>query len=381
MIPSRWPLPLTAGFRLFFPLAGLAALGVMLRTGAIFHGAGLPAGNPFVWHGHEMLFGYVAAAIAGFLLTAIPNWTGTRPTGGPWLLVLAALWLGARIGLWSGEPPLWAVAADIAFLPAAALVASRPLWSGGRARQWLPVAVVVTLGLANALWHLAPWVNAPMLPTRALTFATLLIAALIAVIGGRVIPAFTRNHLRRTASAIEPRSHAWCDRLAIGVSIAVALAELAAPGWVAALAVLAGLVHAFRLLGWRGLHTWRDPLLFVLHLGYAWLALGYLLLGLGLLLPSWSDTAALHGLLTGAIGTLTLAIMTRATLGHTGRALRAGAVMTSAFAAIQGAALARLLGPVAGPDAWRVAAALWSIAFLLFLLRCGPMVLRPRVDA
>ncbi len=323
-----WPQPFQAGFRLFFPLAGIATLAIMLRTVAILHGGDGPTGNPFVWHGHEMLFGYVAAAVAGFVLTAVPNWTGTQPVSGLPLVMLFLLWIAARVGLWSGDPAGWAIAADIAFLPAAALVASRPLWSGGKARQWLPVGVIITLGLANALWHLGPVINAPALPSRALTFTTLLIATLIAVIGGRIIPAFTRNHLRKCGATAEPRTTDLRDGLAIGASVATALAELGAPGLVAWLALVAGVLHGVRLYGWRGLRTWRDPLLFILHIGYGWLGVGYLMLGFGMLSAGWSDTWALHGLLTGAIGTMTLAVMTRATFGHTGRPLHAGVVMT-----------------------------------------------------
>ncbi|MEF8833544.1 MAG: NnrS family protein [Halofilum sp. (in: g-proteobacteria)] len=381
MPTPRWPLPFTAAFRLFFPLAAIATLAIMLRTVAILHGGDAPAGNPFTWHGHEMLFGYVAAAVAGFVLTAVPNWTGTQPVSGLPLALLFILWLMARIGLWSGDPAGWAIAADIAFLPAAALVASRPLWSQGKARQWLPVGVIITLGLANALWHLGPVINAPALPSRALTFTTLLVTTLIAVIGGRIIPAFTRNRLRTLGATAEPRAMDLRDSLAIGASAATALAELGAPALVAWLALTAGLLHAIRLYGWRGLRTWRDPLLFILHIGYGWLALGYLILGFGMLSAGWSDTWALHGLLTGAIGTMTLAVMTRATFGHTGRPLQAGIVMTTAFVAIQGAIVIRLLGPVVGPHAWHIAGVLWSTAFLLFLLRCGPMFLRPRINA
>lgn len=382
MPETRWPHPFTAGFRLFFPLAALATLAFMLRTVLVLHGTAVPAGNPFTWHGHEMLFGYVAAVATGFLLTAVPNWTGTRPATGAPLLVLFALWLTARIGLWSGDPAGWAVAADIAFLPAAALVAARPLWRRGNPRRWLPVGVLLLIALGNLLWHLGAVVNAPALPQRALAFTTFAIALLIAVIGGRIIPAFTRNRLRILGDPNRPRESDWRDPLAVGASAAVALAELMLPAAVAGLALVAAALHGLRPIGWRGLHTWRDPLLFVLHVGYAWLAAGYAIRGLGGLLgPPWGETWALHGLLAGAIGTMTLAVMSRATLGHTGRPLRAGALLTVAFAAVSAAAAVRLLGPVAGVDAWRLAGGLWALAFVLFLVRCGPMCLQARVSA
>ncbi len=382
MTDSRWPRPLTAGLRLFFPLAALAALVIVLRTVAVLHGAGVPHGRPFAWHGHEMLFGYVAAAAAGFLLTAVPNWTGTQPASGIPLVLLLALWLAARIGLWSGDPAAWAVAADIVFLPAAALVAARPLWRAGNARRWLPVGVLLVIALGNGLWHLGAVVHAPALPQRALAFTTLAVAVLIAVIGGRIIPAFTRNRLRALDDPALPRDGDWRDAVAIAASAAAAFAELALPEAVAGLALIAAAAHAVRLIGWRGLRTWRDPLLFVLHIGYAWLAAGYAILGLGSRLgPPWSEAWALHGLLAGAIGTMTLGVMSRATLGHTGRPLRAGVILSAAFVAVQGAAVVRLLGPVAGPYAWRIAGGLWILAFALFLVRCGPMCLRARASA
>ncbi|MDX1610089.1 MAG: NnrS family protein [Halofilum sp. (in: g-proteobacteria)] len=381
MSPTATPVVLQAGFRPLFLLAALAAIAVVLRTVLVLHGVGLPAGNPFAWHGHELLFGYVAAAMAGFLLTAVPNWTGTAPVAGAPLLAGVALWLVARVGLWAGPPAWWAIAADVAFLPAIALIAARPLWARGSGRQWLPLVVVGFLALANAFWHAAVLLEQPQLAQRALAFATMLIALQIAVIGGRITPAFTRNHLAARGGSAPPRAPDLRDGLAIGASAAVALAEFIEPlaaGW---LALLAAPLHALRLHGWRGTRVWREPLLLVLHAGYAWLAVGYAIRAAALLGPAWAGPWALHGLLVGAIGTMTLAVMARATLGHTGRPLRAGTLLTLAFLALQAAAVSRLLGPWAGADAWRLAGALWIAAFALFLLRCGPMLLAPRADA
>lgn len=276
---------------------------------------------------------------------------------------------------------MWAIAADAAFLPALALVLARPLWRGGPARHWLPVVIVLLLAAANGLWHAAAWLGQHALMERALAFATALIALLIAVIGGRIVPAFTRNHLERSGHAARPRANDWRDPLALVASAAVAAAEYVAPGIAAVLALVAAAAHALRLYGWCGLRVLHDPLLLILHVGYAWLAIGYAVRGLALLGPQWSGPWALHGLLVGAIGTMTLAMLARVTLGHTGRALRAGVVLTLAFAAIQGAAVIRLLDPWLGTDAWRVAGSLWALAFALYLVRCGPMLVRPRADA
>lgn len=375
------PTLLAAGFRPFFLLAAIAAVAVVVRTVLVLHGIGLPSGNPFGWHGHEMLFGYVAAAMAGFLFTAIPNWTATAPVSGSPLALVVAVWLLARIGLWDGQPEWWSVAADLAFLPAVALFAGRPLISGGSLRRWLPLVVILVFAVTNLLWHTAVALGQPALASRALFFATMAVALQIAVIGGRVAPAFTRNYLAANGSAAVPREMGRLDGLALAISAAVALAEFVHPTTAAWLAALAAILHGARLYGWQGLRTWRNPLLFVLHVGYGWLALGYAIRASALIGPQWSGPWALHGLLVGAIGTMTLAVMARATLGHTGRALQAGAILTVAFVAIQAAAVVRLLDPWIGADAWRIAGVLWLVAFALFLVRCGPMLLTRRVDA
>ena len=380
MPSAHWPTALQAGFRLFFALAALASIVVMLRTGLALRGVGLPDGNPFLWHAHEMLFGYVAAVIAGFLLTAVPNWTGTRPLAGAPLAFLGGLWLLARIGLWDAAPGWWGMAADLLFLPATALLASRPLWRTRDARRWLPIAVVLVLAATNGLWYGASVLGQPALASRALAVATTLIALLIAIIGGRIIPAFTRNRLRAEGAGLLPREADWRDGLAIGASVFVVVAELIAPGAAPAFAALAAALHAVRLYGWCGLRVLRDPLLFVLHIGYGWLALGYGIHALALLGPGWGGAWGLHGLLVGAIGTMTLAVMSRATLGHTGRTLRAGVALTSAFVAVQAAVIVRLLDPVLGAQAWYAAGTLWVLAFGLFLVRCGPMLARPRAE-
>lgn len=373
------PTFLQAGFRPFFLLAALAAVTVMVRTLLVFTGlADAPAGGPVSWHGHEMLFGYVAAAATGFLLTAVPNWTATAPVAGTPLLLLVLLWAVARAGLWGGEPAAWAIAADIAFLPAVALLATRPVWRRWQPRAWLPVGVALALGGANAAWHLGGILAAPVVADRALAFATMLIALLIAVIGGRITPAFTRNRMQADGAVPLPRPADWRDAAALAASAAVAVAELVHPLAAAALAAAAAVLHGVRLAGWRGSRAWRDPLLFVLHVGYAWLALGYLVRALDPVVAA-AGAWALHGLLAGAAGTMTLAVMSRATLGHTGRPLRAGVVLVLAFVAVQGAAVARLAAPWTGTAAWTLAGVLWSAAFGLYLLRCGPMLLRPRL--
>jgi len=378
---TGWPRTfLSAGFRPFFLLAGLAAVVVMGRMVLVLAGhAPGPPGGLVAWHGHEMLFGFVAAAMAGFLLTAIPSWTDTEPVSGVPLAALAGLWVAARGGLWAGAPAPWAVAADLAFLPAVALVATRPLWGRGQPRAWLPLGVFLAVAAANGGWHLGQALEARVVVERALGFATMSVALMIAVIGGRIIPAFTRNQMRAAGASNGPRAEDRRDLLAVAASAAVALGELAYPPAVAALAGAAALAHGGRLVGWRGAWAMRDPLLFVLHVGYFWLAVGYGVRALAPLGPPWAGAWALHGILVGAAGSMILAVMSRATLGHTGRPLRAGPVLSLAFGVLQGAVLARLGAAWLGPAAWSLAGLLWCAAFALFALRCGPMLLRPRV--
>jgi len=377
----RWPAFLTAGFRPFFGFAALAAAVIVIRTVLVFAGlAESPVGGPIRWHGHEMLFGFVPAAMTGFLLTAIPNWAGTRPVQGAPLLVLALWWVIARGAMWPGHPGLAASAVDALFLPLAAIIATRPLWSSGRVRSWLPAGVFILFGVANLLWHAGVQLGAPGLTDRAIRFATMLIALMIAVIGGRITPAFTRNRMHGAGAAPLPRANDLRDTTAIAASALVAIAELVGPLWAAAIAVPAALLHAVRLAGWRGTWAARDPLLFVLHVGYAWLAAGYAIRATALLGPVWAGAWSLHGILAGAVGTMVLGVMTRATLGHTGQPLRAGPTMTLAFAVLQAGVIARLLAPWTGTVAWIAAGLLWAVAFMLFLARCGHLLLRARPE-
>ncbi len=373
------PLLLSAAFRPFFLCAGVAALVAMLRLVAVLMGAGAaPATGPFAWHGHEMLFGFVAAAIAGFLLTAVPNWTNTPPVSGTPLAGLLTLWLIARVDLWDGAAAGWGAFADLAFLPGVAAIAAARIGWPGRLRQWLPVVAVLAIAAGNAAWHASAYIGG-LDASHVLEVTTLAIALLIAVIGGRITPAFTRNRLRQEGRGPAPRDDDARDWVALGASTAVLLAAAAWPPAAPPLAGAAAIAHALRLWGWRGTRVAHDPLLFVLHIGYGWLVLGYAVYALTPLVSGWGGALALHGLLAGATGTMTLAVMSRATLGHTGRALRAGGVLACAFVAVQLAALARLTGPWLGTSAWTLAGLLWSAAFAIFVAYCGPMLIRPRL--
>jgi uncharacterized protein involved in response to NO len=349
------------------------------------HDALASALPPLIWHVHEMIFGYGAAVVAGFLLTAIPNWTGRMPLQGGPLALLVLLWLAGRVAcLYSailGAPA--ALALDLAFPLAFLGVVAREILAG---RNWrnLPMLAALSLLLAgNLLVHLEAVgaTNTAELGNR-LGIATLLM--LISFVGGRIIPSFTRNWLAKERPQIPaPAPFGSFDRCALALTgLALALWVIA-PDWrgAAAAALAAALALIVRLARWRGIATLSEPLLAVLHLGYAWLALGLLLLGLDGWLAFLPPTAALHALTIGAIGTMTLAVMTRASLGHCGRPLLAGAGTTTIYILVTLAAVLRVLAPLAGAQIVLIldlAGAAWSGAFALFALLYLGLFLRPR---
>tara|TARA_R110002072_G_scaffold49863_15_gene135021 strand:+ start:494 stop:1738 length:1245 start_codon:yes stop_codon:yes gene_type:complete len=386
----------SGGFRPFFFAVGLWGLLAIPLWMAYFTGLLQGPGglDPLLWHSHEMLFGFVPAAIAGFLLTAIPNWTGRLPIKGKALAFLFGLWLlGRAAWLSSAFLPAWAIAAaDLSFLGIFWLATLREVVAG---KNWRNLAVLAPVGLlfiANVLIHIE---NIGLAATAdwGQRLGIAVVAFLVTLIGGRITPSFTRNWLARNKAAKLPAPMGRFDKLAI-LSVVVALI-----GWVgwpqamasAWLALFAGVMLLGRLARWRGVAVWRDVLLLVLHLSYGWLALAFLLLGLTLLgengvLPiSLPHGAAIHAFTAGAFANMILAVMSRATLGHSGLALRADGIMVLSFAALFGSALLRLAA------AWQpsalffgLSAALWAAAFALFLLRFHRLLFldnRPRPRA
>jgi uncharacterized protein involved in response to NO len=341
-----------------------------------------------LWHAHEMIFGFAAAAIAGFLLTAVPNWTGTLPRQGWPLAVLFGLWCAGRVAMWvSAALPLWLVSAiDFAFLPALGLVIARQLAVSPARHNVLLVSVIGVLAAANGWYHLDRLGLTSAGMVESVRFGVHLLIVMVAVIGGRVVPSFTRNVLaRRGAGArlpvLRPRLNLTGNAL---VALTAALVILPAPdGLRGAVALAAGIANGLRLAGWRGQDTLSEPLLWVLHLGYLWLVAGLLLSGISLLTGWISEAAALHGLSAGAVGTMVLAIMTRASLGHTGRPLVAQPPVAFAYLLVSIAAVLRVFGPAVAPAYYgeiMVLAALgWVAAFTIFSMIYAPILLRPRV--
>jgi uncharacterized protein involved in response to NO len=380
------PAILSAGFRPFFLVAGVwGALAVPLWLALFGGGAAIPSAlPPAVWHVHEMVFGYGAAVVAGFLLTAIPNWTGRMPLQGGPLAFLVLLWGTGRLAVLCSSRIGADTAAvlDLAFPLTFLAVVAREILAG---RNWrnLPMLVALTLLLlGNLLVHLDVIGLAPtaQLGNR-LGVATLLM--LISFVGGRIVPSFTRNWLvKQRPEVAVPAPFDVFDRIVLATTAAALALWVAAPESAVAygLELLAGLALAMRLARWRGQSTLHEPLLWVLHLGYGWLALGFVLLALDAFVPVLPATTALHALTVGAIGTMTLAVMTRASLGHTGRRLAAGPGTTTIYVLITVAAILRLVAPLGGANylALTAAAVAWSAAFGLFVLLYAPALMLPR---
>lgn len=380
------PAWLTAGFRPFFLAAALwAAIALAVWIGTLTVGFELPSRfDPLTWHIHEMMFGFVMAAMAGFLLTAIPNWTGRAPVAGMPLAILVSLWgLGRAACLVSAWLPIWvAPVADLALPVALEYVAARELVAAGNRRNYPLLLPLVVLAAANLLMHLESLdVAVPAGLGWRLSVAVVLV--LISVIGGRIIPAFTRNWLTARGVAELPAPVGRLDRIALGTLHAglVLWSFLPDAAWVGILLLIGAAANLVRLARWRGVATASEPLLLILHVGYLWLVLGVALLGASSLSDAVPVAAAIHALTAGAFGTMTLSVMTRATRGHTGRALHADGVTRAIYLLVIGAALLRMVAAwpwVVSPDALLLASACWIAAFALFAIGYGPMLLRQR---
>ena len=385
------PTILTAGFRVFFLAAAfyaIAAMAVWLGWIGVNAAGGAPARMPFdaappLWHAHEMIYGFAAAAIAGFLLTAVPNWTGA-PAAGPAVVTAAAgLWLAGRVAVFfSTAIPAWAVAAvDLAFLPVLAAIALAQLARKPKPANLMVVAMLGLLWSGDLLVHL-DWAGTPAGDAeRGLRAGLLTIAALIAIIGGRVTPAFTRNAL---VPEPVPATPGPLNALTIAAAIALPILTLAdAPAAVIGVtALIAALAQSLRLARWRGLRTLDRPILWSLHLPGAMLALGWFALGLSAF-GAFDGIAALHLIGIGAIGGMILTMMGRASLGHSGRPLVFGPGLAIACALIPASALLRAVGSYQDIGLYYATAiaagVLWCAAFGVFAACLWMPLTTPRV--
>lgn len=379
---------LRGAFRPFFFLGPLwAVIALTLWLCALAGTITLPAAfDPLAWHRHEMLFGFVGAVVAGFLLTAIPNWTGRLPIAGAPLAALAALWLSGRIAILyaSYTGAALAAALDVGFYLVLAAVAGREVIAA-KNRNMPVVGLVLLFGIANAIDHAAAagLTRDPDLGWRA---AISLVVLMISLIGGRIIPSFTRNWM--TKQGIReglPGQPTRFDLAAIGMTAIAMLGWTLLPesrgiAWVLA---AAGILQFIRLSRWSGWRTVRDPIVLILHIGYLWVPVGLVMIaavGLGAL-PYRST--AVHALTAGAMATMILAVMSRATLGHTGRPLKAGAGTVLAYILITLGAVLRVGAPIGLVDytlGMEAAGLCWGGAMLLFLAVYGPMLFAARTD-
>lgn len=378
---------LALGFRPFYLLAAIFAalampLWIGLYTGTFTYQGALPA---MAWHTHEMIFGFAPAVMAGFLLTAVRNWTGQPTATGLVLASLAALWVTGRVMLLTGPMPAAAIV-DLMFLPAIGIAIAVPIWKSRNTRNFKILAIIAALTLINGQFHL---VNLNVLPQAMLPTARALaldvIALLMTIMGGRVIPAFTNNAVQTANAHCDSR----VEIVAIGSLVLIAALEFSSLWWQvpksigAVLLCIAALSHTVRLALWAPHRTAKEPLLLMLPIAYAWLPISFALGALAAL-DAVPPAVPVHALTIGAMSGLMLAMMTRSALGHTGRSLTAGWAEISAFAAIQLAALVRVFGALSAPEYYRTTAiasgALWTSAFAVFLIAYWPVLTRPRID-
>lgn len=383
------PAILSYGFRPFFLGAALWAVLAMALWIAILNGAAtLPmAFDPVSWHAHEFLFGYLGAVFAGFLLTAVPNWTGRLPIVGWPLFGLVALWITGRLAIaFSAALPVILVAlGDLLFLVVLAAVTAREIIRGRNWRNLIMLSLLGALILGNTLFHWEAARGAYPAQGAGLRLGLGAGIGMVAVVGGRIVPSFTRNWLVKQGSPARPVPPMQpFDKLALvtlGLAIAMWVAAPAATATGLGL-LLAGALHAWRLARWRGDRTMAEPLVLVLHAGYAFVPLGALALGVAILWPDALDRAAAQHVWTaGALGLMTLAVMTRATLAHTGYALTASAGTIALYLMLVGSVLARVLAswiPSVAPVLYALSGATWIAAFAGFFGLYGRLLLRTR---
>jgi uncharacterized protein involved in response to NO len=372
------------GFRPFFFFGSIYAAVVVMVWLPVFHGHFelVTAFAPRDWHVHEMLFGYAAAIVTGFLLTAIPNWTGRLPLQGKPLALLFATWVAGRVAILASAEIGWAaaMAIDAAFLLLVAAAAAREIVAGRKWNNLKVVVIVSLLALVNIAFHLeAHFSGIAEYASRA---GIAFVIALIMLIGGRIVPSFTRNWLARRSPGPMPAPFNQFDALVVSISVAALVIWIAAPtGKLAATALIgAGGLQIARLARWAGYRTGSERLVLILHVAYAFVPVGFLLSGLGALdviLPS----AGIHAWTGGAIGTMTIAVMSRASLGHTGRMLAASIPTQFIFAAIVVAAVARVCAALL-PDQMMtflpIAGFAWVIAFAGFALVYAKVLCTPQ---
>ncbi len=377
---GRSPVLFSYGFRPFFVGASVWAL-ISLVPWLGWAGGGT---GSVAWHAHEALFGFGGAAVAGFLLTAIPNWTGRPPITGPRLAILFGLWCAGRLAFAASEAfgALPAAAIDSALLPLLVLPMTRDVIAGRNWRNLKTVALLALFAAANIDFHAEVLTGGD--PDRAIRLSIAALIGLLMLIGGRMAPNFTNQWLLVRGAMRLPPPFGPLDRIALAVTGAALLCWVVRPqeSATAFVLALAGALQTLRISRWRALSTWREPLLLILHVGHGFIPLGLLLVSLAVIAPQvLSPMAALHAWTTGAIGVMSLAVMTRAARGHSGRPPIASRLTTASYVAIVIAALLRIAAGIvqeAAGELVAMAAIAWILSFALFLIEHAAMLVREK---
>lgn len=383
-LDNSGPAIFALGFRPLFSAAGAAAVVLMLIWLTAWVGR-LPITDYYGaigWHSHEMLFGYAAAVIAGFLLTAVRNWTGVNTPSGRPLALLALLWLAGRLlPPLSGYIPGWIAAlVDLAFLPAVAMAIQPALWQGAQKVNRIFVPLLLVMALANLLVHLQA-LGLTQSAGRGIDMMLYMVVFLVALLGGRVMPFFTQAVI----PGFQATRQAWLEKSTMGAfAVLIALQLFDSPALLTgAVALLLAITQALRVIGWHHPQVWRIPILWVLYTGMFWMVTGFLLLALSSLELVGANLAK-HALGVGAIGILTLGMMSRVSLGHSGRPIEPVRSIEVAFVLLNIATAVRVFGPLLPFDNYtfwiHLSGGLWIISFVIFCWVYLPILSSPRID-
>ncbi len=372
------------GFRPFFSLAGISSAVLLIIWLGIWSGAlGVSSYyGPIPWHSHEMLFGYAVAIIAGFLLTAVRNWTGVNTPNGRPLMLLALLWLAGRLLPVLGDfvPGMVIALVDLAFLPAAALAIKPALWQGQMKINRIFVPILLVMAIANLLTHLQ-FLGLATTYSRGTDAMLYMIILVIIFIGGRVMPFFTEAVLPDA----NVKRNQTIETTSAGALVALVLASMLYPHpWVTgALALVIAVAQVIRVIGWHDKRVWGIPILWVLYTGMFWLIIGFFLkaaAALGLV----NTNLATHSLTVGGIGILTLGMMARVSLGHTGRPMQPAKIIELSFILLNIAAAIRVIAPIFIPEQYQLlvhlSGGVWVVSFIIFCIIYLPFLMKPRVD-
>jgi uncharacterized protein involved in response to NO len=383
MSTQSTPVLLSYAFRPVFLLSGFFAMFVLLVWVMTLHGSGFAGVTPF-WHSHEMLIGFAVAAVAGFSLTAVANWTGRPAIHGAPLALLVTCWLAGRLAmlLMAWLPTSLVFMLDMLFPILLCYLLGREIIAGRSRRNYPLIAIMVVVVCLNALYHFgtSQWLAGSDRLAIYLLIHTLLL--LVTIIAGRITPAFTGNWLRQQGSVQKPVDTELVTKVALWLTLVTGLAASFLPMHpiTGGLAFSAALVHGFRLSRWKAFATISNPLLFVLHAAYLWMPVGYALLGCSVFGWFFTPTTALHALTMGAVSSMVLAVTTRVSLGHTGRPLQAARLTVLAYWLLLLAVLVRVLGPLSGADYLPMidlSAAAWISSFAIFCWVYWPILTRP----